>query len=127
MKASFIFEVTVQSYSNPNGKLVDGSDCDTVGDCDPYYETFCLRAAGHPESDTEHCSLGSNGDDVDATHGFSRAIESALPWPVSFLVPYGFGFILHVGHSVTALYRIVRSNTWLDVFLPAGHTSVPCT
>ncbi len=39
----------------------------------------------------------------------------------------GFGFILHVGHSVTPLYRIVRSNTWLYVFLPTGHTSVPCT
>ncbi len=87
MKASFIFEVTVQSYSNPNGKLVDGSDCDTFTDCDPYYETFCLREAGHSESDREHCPLGSNGDDEDDTHGFSRTIASALPWPVSFLVP----------------------------------------
>ncbi len=36
---------------------------------------FALRAAGHPESDTEHCPLGSNGGDVHATHGFSRTIE----------------------------------------------------
>ncbi len=83
VKATFVFEVRVQSYNNPKGKLSDGSDCDVFDGCEPYYDFFCLRESGHSRSDRSHCPLGKNGENIfDLT--VTRTIESTLPWPVSY-------------------------------------------
>lgn len=59
--ASYVFEVRLHTYSNPNHRDRDG-DCESLCfsncDCDNQF-TFCLRHQGGSRStDTSSCSLG---------------------------------------------------------------------
>ena len=92
IEANFVFVVRINSYSNPDNRLADGSCCDfelfnvcILDGCDKYFDNICLREAGHPHRDSSHCPLGNHGNGFEIIPN-EITIKSTQPWPVSFIL-----------------------------------------
>ena len=60
-EANYFFSIHIASFSNPGNRLANGSCCNGTteeGICMQNCKImlrFCLRAAGHPQHDTDTC------------------------------------------------------------------------
>ena len=69
VEANYIFSIHISAFSNPGNRLANGSCCNgtaeegiCVNTCEVILQ-FCVRAAEHPQNDTDACpTLGTKGN-----------------------------------------------------------------